>query len=90
MKQNNIEITNSMITWDKGNLIAPYIISELVNELTDCSSIFKGSDDNIVEVWNDTIDVNWLLKDIVTQILNNGFYTFILNFNSFTNSKINT
>ena len=78
MKQNNIEITNSMITWDKGNLIAPYIISELVNELTDCSSIFKGSDDNIVEVWNDTIDVNWLLKDIVTQILNNGFYTFIL------------
>lgn len=78
IKKNNIEITKDMITWDKTNNYAPFVISEIVNELMDCSKLFKGSDDNLVEVWNDTIEVNWLLKNIVTEILSNGMYSLVL------------
>lgn len=78
IKENNIEITNNMITWNKANNYAPFVISEIVNELMDCSNLFKGSDDNLVEVWNDTIEVNWLLKNVVTEILSNGVYSLVL------------
>jgi hypothetical protein len=78
MKENNIEITNNLVSWNKDNTYAPFVISQLLNELMDCSNIFKGSDDNFVEVWNDTIEVNWLLKDVVSEILSNGMYSHIL------------
>ena len=87
MKNNDIEIRNNMITWNKGNYKSIYVIAEILNELQDCSKIFKGSDDNIVEIWNDTTEVNWVLKDVVQEILKNGMYSFILG--NITNSVQN-
>lgn len=78
MKNSGIEIKDNMITSNKGDYNAIHVIAEIINELQDCSSIFKGSDDNIVEIWNDTIEVNWVLKDVVREILKNGMYSFML------------
>lgn len=78
MRDNNIEITDGMITWNKENNNGFYVFTEIVKLLIDCSSIYKGSDDNIVEIWNDTLDNNWLLKDVVNDVLNNGMYSFML------------
>lgn len=78
IQKNNIQVTDNMITWNKNNSNAISVISEIVNELHECSKIFKGSDDNIVEIWNDTIEVNWLLKDVVNEILKHGMYSFLL------------
>ena len=78
MEDNNINIIDSMISWNKENSNGTYIFTEIVQKLIDCTSIYKGSDDNIVEIWNDTLDSNWLLKDVVNNILNNGMYSLML------------
>lgn len=78
MKENNIEIRNNMVSWNKTNNKGVSIFTEIVKLLIDCSSIYKGSDDNIVEIWNDTVDNNWLLKDVVNDVLSNGMYSFML------------
>lgn len=78
MKDNEMEIVDNMISWKKGNTKGIYVFTEIVKLLIDCSSIYKGSDDNIVEVWNDTIDTNWLLKEVTDDILSSGLYQMIL------------
>ena len=78
MKENNMEIKNSMICWNKENTNGVQGFAEIVMKLIDCSNIYKGSDDNIVEIWNDTLDNNWLLKDVVNDVLNNGMYSLML------------
>jgi hypothetical protein len=84
MKENNFEIKNNVICWNKQNDNGVYVFTEIVKRLIDCSSIYKGSNDNIVEIWNDTVENNWLLKDVVSNILNTEMYSFMLR--SITNS----
>lgn len=78
MAMNNVQIDKNMICWKKENPNGVLVLSEIVHKLIDCSSIYKGSDDNIVEVWNDTLDFNWLLQDVVKDLLSSGMYTFKL------------
>lgn len=78
MKNSTIEINDNMIYWNKDNQNAPYVIVELIHELLDCSSIYKGSDDTIVEVWNDSVEINWLLGDVVNEVQNSGMYSNML------------
>lgn len=78
MKDNNVVITNNMICWKKQNENGIFVFTEIVNELIDCSKICQGSDDNIVEIWNETLDTNWLLKEVVNSILTNGMYSLML------------
>ena len=78
MKENDIEIIDNMISWNKHNENGINIFTEIVKRLIDCSNIYKGSDDNIVEIWNDTLDGNWLLKEVVDDVLNSGLYTMML------------
>lgn len=78
MRDNNIQITNNMISWNKNSHNGINVFTEIVKFLVDCSSMYKGSDDNMVEIWNDTLEVRWLLKDTVNNILNDGMYSPML------------
>lgn len=78
MKDNNIEIKDTMLSWKKQNTHGVYVFTEIVKKLINCSSIYKGSDDNIVEIWNETVDNNYIFKDVVNDVLNSGMYSCML------------
>lgn len=77
LQSQNVDISDSMISWDKNNENALYVLTELVHSTMDCSSMFKGTDDNLLEVWNDTVEVNWLLREMVDEVQVCGMYSSI-------------
>lgn len=78
IKDNNIQLTDNMICWKKTNDNGTYVFTKIVKKLIDCSCIYKGSDDNIIEIWNDALDSKWLLKEVADDVLNLGLYSMIL------------
>lgn len=78
LKSQNIQVSDSMISWQRNNYDNLYLLSDLVHDIMDCSSIFKGCDDNILEVWNDTMEVNWLLRETVKEVQVCGMYLEML------------
>lgn len=78
LRKHNVIVSDSMITWKKNNHEVLYILTQLIYSLIDCSKIYMGSDSDLVDIWNETSDNNWLLKTVIDEVRECGMYTQVL------------
>ncbi len=74
----NIEMVHYMMHWNIDNHDATKVMASLMTRLMDCSPFYKGSSEICMEVWNDTMEENWVLSQVVEEVLTNGMYAFTL------------
>lgn len=74
----HVKLVQYMYHWDMDNNESTQAMSRVMRRLMDCHPFFKGSTEIHLEVWNDLLDDNWVLANVVDDMLTNGMYGFIL------------
>lgn len=74
----SIEMVHYMMHWNIESRDATHVMASLMTRLMDCSPFYKGSSEICMELWNDTMEENWVLSQVVEEVLTNGMYAFTL------------
>lgn len=74
----HVRLVHYMYHWDNGNQQATKVMSSTMRRLMDCHPFFSGSTEICLELWNDMLDDNWVLSNVIDELLTNGMYGFIL------------
>jgi hypothetical protein len=78
-KHEKIEIKNNMLCFNTAKVYNNLdIVVKLMHKLLPYQKLFKGSNDVRLEIWNDTLEVNWVLSDVIKDIQNSGMYISML------------
>jgi hypothetical protein len=94
MKTAGIEIKENTLSWPHNSELAPYLIAELITLLMPNPQYFKGGDEFRIGAWSKTIDENWVLSEVASEVINNQKYKEALNdvsfiiIDEFNNSRI--
>jgi hypothetical protein len=59
-----INITENWLSWPKNNYNALTVVSELLFKFMGNDRFFQGAEKVTVEVWNDTLENNWILANV--------------------------
>lgn len=79
-ESSNIVIDRNQMHWSIDNSEAPYIIAELILLLMPDGRYFQGADAFNIELWNNIIEENWLLNEVVKEMIDrNNYETMICN-----------
>lgn len=76
--KNNFAICNEMLCWNP-KVIARSSVSAMMGRLLpmlmpDTSKFLRGTKNITLEVWNDTMETNWVLTDVIHEMLNVNDY----------------
>ena len=76
--ESKFSICNKMVCWDP-KVSARSNVSHLMGQLLpmlmpDTSMFLRGTKDITLEVWNDTMETNWVLTDVIHEMLNVNDY----------------
>lgn len=74
----NVKLVQYMYHWDINNTQSTKAMSKVMKRLIDCHPFYRGSSEICLEVWNDLLDDNWVLANVIDDMLTNGMYGFIL------------
>lgn len=74
----NFSICNEMVCWNP-KVTARSSVSNIMGQLLpllmpDTSKFLRGTKDITLEVWNDTMESNWVLTDVIHEMLNFNDY----------------
>lgn len=74
----HVKLVQYMYHWNMNNKQSTKIMSKMMKKLLNCHPFFEGSTEICLEVWNDILDDNWVLANVIDELVTNGMYGFIL------------
>jgi hypothetical protein len=76
--KSNFSICNEMVCWDpkttERNKVSDTMGQVLPMLMPDTSMFLRGTKNITLEVWNDTMETNWVLTDVIHEMLNVNDY----------------
>jgi hypothetical protein len=76
MSQAAIVFHNNMMSWKICNRASgAMIMAKLVSRLMPYKDFFKGANDTKLEIWNDTMEGNWVLSDVINDVQGYEMYS---------------
>lgn len=76
-KNSGIDVEGTMLSWSalENCHAVTSMIARLIMEIMPYDKLFEGTSRTTVEVWNDSIESNWLMADIVDEVKKHEMYT---------------